>query len=366
MKIIDRYIILKFLTTFFFCLILFLVIIVVIDLSERTDDFVKADLTFWQIVTDYYAGLIPRLGSMLFPLFVFISVIFFTSKMAGRSEVIAILSSGVSFRRFMLPFVLGGLFLSGLLWLGYQFIIPKANRKWADFDIKYLSNNARPNLDGKRGSYKTNVYFKLDSLSYIGLKGYDTVSKSGSNFFVQRYVKNRLVYNLRASNILWDTANKNWKLGGVQERFLDSINERIIISDQKVFNYNFKPIDLRNDDYLKEQMTTSQLDNFIKAEEMRGSPNVGGLLVERYNRDAIPASCLILTIIGVSLASRKVRGGSGAHLALGVLISVMYILFSRISVVFATQGDFSPFLAAWTPNIAFGMLALYIYYKAPK
>lgn len=366
MKILDRYIILKYITTFFFCLVLFLAIIIVVDLSEHTDDFGKANLSFWQILTGYYAGFIPRLGAMLFPLFVFISVIFFTSKMAGRSEVIAILSAGVSFRRFLLPFMVGGFILSSFLWLGYQFVIPKANRLWADFDIKYLSSNVRPNADGKRSSYKTNLYFKLDSLSYVGFKGYDTISKTGNNFFVQRYVNNKLVYNLRASNISWDTASRKWKLGVVQERFLDSINERLILSNEKVVNYNFKPIDLRNDDYLKEQMTTSQLDKFIDAEKMRGSPNIGGLLVERYNRDAIPASCLILTVIGVALASRKVRGGSGAHLALGVLISVLYILFSRVSSVFATQGNFSPFLAAWMPNIAFGILAIYIYKKAPK
>ncbi len=366
MKILDRYIIVKYISTFFYCLLLFLTIVVVVDLSERTDDFVKANLGFWQIVTDYYAGFIPRFGAMLFPLFIFLSVIFFTSKMAGRSEVIAILSSGVSFKRFLLPFMVGAFFLSGLLWLGYQFVIPKANRKWADFDIKYLNHHTVPNSDGKRGSYKTNVYFKLDTLSYIGLKGYDTITKTGNNFFVQKFVNSRLVYNLRASNINWDTASRKWKLSAVQERFLDSLNERLIISNEKIVNYNFKPIDLRNDDYLKEQMTSRQLDKFIEAEKMRGSPNLGGLLVERYNRDAIPASCIILTIIGVALASRKVRGGSGAHLALGVLISVAYILFSRISVVFATQGNFSPILAAWTPNIAFGLLAIYIYHKAPK
>ncbi len=364
MKKIDRYILGKYMTSFFFCLLLFTAIVVVVDISEKTDDFVKANLSAWQITRDYYFGFVPRIDAMLFPLFVFISVIFFTSKMAGRSEVIAILSSGVSFRRFVLPFFVGGIFLASLLWLGYQYLVPRANRKWADFEKTYIDVNK--GMLNTNQSSRTNIYFRIDADTYAGMERYDTVQKQGSRFFVQRFKDNKLVYNLRATSMNWDTLAKKWRLVNVLERTLNPENETVRKTDTLRMNYAFKPINLRTDEYLKDQMTTSELNSFIAMEKMRGSESLSSLQVERYNRDAIPVSVIILTVIGAALASRKVRGGSGAHIAIGVLLSVAYILFSRFSVVFATKGNFSPWLAAWLPNIIFGLLALYLYKKAPK
>ena len=363
-KKIDRYILSKYLTTFFFCLLLLTAIVVVVDVSEKTDDFVKSKLPAWRIFTDYYLGFIPRIDAMLFPLFVFIAVIFFTSKMATRSEVVAILSSGVSYRRFLLPYITGGLFLSVLLWFGYQYVVPKANKKWGDFEAKYIDPNF--GNGGGNSTYKQYLYFRNDSNTYIGIRGYDTISKTGNGFFVQRFSNNKLLYNLRADNFSWDTATKKWKLANVMERTLNGITENVKRYPELKMNYNFKPVDLRKDEYLKDQMETPALNQFIKIERLRGSEGLSSLLVERYNRDAIPVSVLILTVIGAVLASRKVRGGSGLHLAMGVVISVLYILFSRFSIVFATKGNFTPFLAAWTPNFIFGILAFYLYKKAPK
>lgn len=364
MKKIDRYILFKFLSTFFFCLVLLTVIVVVVDLSEHTDDFVKSKLSTRQIITEYYFGFIPRIDAMLFPLFVFISVIFFTSKMAGRSEVIAILSSGVSYKRFMLPFMVGGLLLSGILWAGYQYVVPRANKIWGNFDKKYVEvNKGRYNANN---SYKQNIYFKLSNDSYVGIKGYDTVSKTGVGFFVQQFKDNRIVYNLRASNFSWDTATKKWSLNGGAERKFSEKSESVSKFEKLSMSYNFKPVDLGKDEYLKDQMSTPELNQFIRLEKMRGSETLSSLLVERYNRDAVPFSVLILTVIGVSLASRKVRGGSGVHLAIGFLLCVIYILFSRVSLVFATKGSFSPWLAAWIPNFFFGLIAFYLYKRAPK
>lgn len=364
MKKIDRYILSKYLSTFFFCILLMTVIVVVVDVSEKTDDFVKSKLPFSQIITDYYFGFIPRIDAMLFPLFVFISVIFFTSKMANRSEVVAILSSGVSFRRFMVPFFAGGLILASILWLGYQYVVPRANKKWGDFEAKYIDPNF--GADNNQRSYKTHLYFRNDSNTYIGIRGYDTVSKIGNGFFVQRFSGNKLIYNLRADNFSWDTAVRKWKLDNIVERELKGISENVKRTPSLQVAYNFKPVDLRKDEYLKDQLPTPALNQFIRQEKLRGSENLNTLLVERYTRDAIPVSVLILTIIGAVLASRKVRGGSGLHLAVGVIISVMYILFSRFAVVFATKGNFTPFIAAWTPNFIFGVLAFYLYKRAPK
>ena len=364
MKKIDLYILKKYLQTFFFCLLLMTVIVVVVDISEKTDDFVKSGLSAWRIIVDYYFGFIPRIDAMLFPLFVFISVIFFTSKMAGRSEVVAILSSGVSYRRYLRPFIIGGLILSVLLWMGYQYLVPEANRKWADFEKKYIDVNFGPNANNT--TYKQNIYFKDDAQTYIGIKGYDTVTRTGNTLFICRFEGDKLVYNMRAVGFNWDTASKKWKLRYVVERNLKAISEQVQFHETKLMNYHFTPIDLRKDDYLKDQMTTPELNRFIQAEKRRGSEMLNTLLVERYNRDAIPVSVLVLTIIGAVLASRKVRGGSGFHLAIGVIISVLYILFSRFSIVFASKGNFTPWLAAWTPNILFGALAFYLYQRAPK
>jgi lipopolysaccharide export system permease protein len=364
MKILDKYILKKYLTTFFFCIILFTAIVIVIDISEKTDDFTHSKLSTYRIMVDYYFGFIPRIDALLFPLFVFISVIFFTSKMAGRSEIIAILSSGVNYRRFMLPFIAGGLILSTMLWFGYQYIVPKANKKWGDFEKKYIDAHTTASLVNT--TYKQNLYFKLDQNTYVGIKGYDTISKTGNGFFIQKIKDNKLLFNLRASNFNWDTATRKWKLIDVTERTLNEINETLVKVPFKLMNYNFKPLDLRKDDYLKDQMSTPDLKEFIRMEKIRESDMINPLLVERYNRDAIPASVLILTVIGASLASRKVRGGSGAHIAIGVVLSMTYILFSRFSVVFATKGSFTPLLAAWLPNIIFGILAVYLYKRAAR
>ncbi|MEO6490195.1 MAG: LptF/LptG family permease, partial [Ferruginibacter sp.] len=263
MKKLDKYILGKYLSTFFFCILLLTVIVVVVDISEKTDDFVRSKLPASKIITDYYFGFIPRIDAMLFPLFVFISVIFFTSKLAGRSEIIAMLSSGMSFRRFLLPYFLGGIFLSVLLWAGYQYVVPQANRKWGDFEKTYVDSRSS---DAALRVYKQNLYFRLNANTYAGIKGYDTITKKGNNLFIQQFDNNRMIYNLRALNFNWDTAKQKWLLSNVVERQVKEKTENITRSNTKYGEYNFKPIDLRKDDYLKDQMTTPDLDRFIALE----------------------------------------------------------------------------------------------------
>jgi lipopolysaccharide export system permease protein len=308
LKKIDWYILKKYLTTFFFCLLLLTVIVVVVDISEKTDDFVKSGLSFWRITTDYYFGFIPRITALLFPLFVFISVIFFTSRMATRSEIVAILSSGVSFRRFLMPYVAGGVLLASVLWLGYRYVVPPANKLWGDFEAKYIDVNFGGN---QNKTYLQHYYFKLDSNSYAGIGFYDTATRNGNGFFIQQFEHNQLTYNLRAESISWDTATKQWKLVNITERWVKGIAEEYKRSPNLTMKYNFRPRDLRRDEYLKDQLPTAELNEFIQLEKMRGSEMVSTLEIEKYNRDSIPASVVILTIIGAVLSARKVRGGSG-------------------------------------------------------
>jgi lipopolysaccharide export system permease protein len=363
MKKIDSYILKKYLTTFFFCLLLFTAVVVVIDISEKADDFTRIKLSAWQIVMQYYIGFVPHLDAMLFPLFVFISVIFFTSKMAERSEVVAILSIGTSFRRFLLPYWIGSIFLAGILWGGYQYVLPRANAIWGVFQNKYIDSNAG---DASDKTSKTNIYFRVDSNAYAGLRTYDTIRKQGYNFFIQKFANNQMVYDLRSDDISWDTTARKWKLSRAVEHYFDGDKETIKRENTLLINYNFKPQDLRGDEYFKDRLSTPELNAYIVKEKLRGSELVSTLMLERYNRDAIPFSVIILTVIAVSLSSRKIRGGSGFHLGIGIIISVLYILCSRFSVVFAEKGNFTPMLAAWTPNIIFGLLAFYLYKRAPK
>jgi lipopolysaccharide export system permease protein len=365
MQKIDWYILKKFLVTFIFCLLLFTVIAVAVDSSEKTDDFVKANLSTSEIIQKYYFGFVPFIWSLLFPLFVFIAVIFFTSRLATRSEIIAILASGNSYNRFLRPYFVGGLLLASLLWVGSRYWIPKANAIRSNFQNNYLDKND-PNKNRFYGSCARCFYLRTDPTTFVGIREYDTSTKSAQGFFLNREKDNKLVYNLRAQTILWDTARKKWKLINAAERTINVMGETMKLHDTLVINLTLKPDELRKDDYLKDKLTTPELAAFIKQEELRGTEGLNALKVELYRRTATPTAVLLLTLIGVVIASRKTRGGSGMHLALGIIIAAMFIISDRFSTVFATKGSFPPLLAAWLPNIAFAIVAYLLYRRTPK
>ena len=356
---LDWYILKKFLSSFFFSIILFAFITVVIDVSEKTDDFVKANLDAYTIFKEYYLGFLPYMVGMLFPLFVFIAVIFFTSKMAGRSEVIAILASGVSFNRFLRPYWIGSCFLAIVLWLGLSHIIPKANKLRTKFQATYIDED----LNRRNSSTQ---YFRNDSTHYGQISYFDTSTKRGSNFVLQEFDGTKLVKNIRADNLLWDTAKKGWIITNVVMRDIDSLREKVSILDTMQVKLNFKPYELQKGEYTKDILETPALAEYIRNEKMRGAENTKDLEVERYRRMATPISLIILTIIGASVASRKVRGGSGLHLAIGFVTAALFILTDRFSTIFSTKGNFPPLLAAWMPNIIFFIVAIVLYRKAPK
>jgi lipopolysaccharide export system permease protein len=363
MKIIDWYIIKKFFLTFLYFLAALTVVVVIIDLSERTDDFAKTGLPAKTIITQYYFGFIPHIDAMLFPLFIFLAVIFFTSIMANRSEIIAILSSGMSFGRFLRPYIIGGFIFTLFLWWCNQYVLPKANDRWANFNSKYIDFNY---ATYQNTSTISNKYFKLDSNTYAGLKFYDTTNHNGSNFFVQRFKNYKLVGNLKAQSIAWDPEKKEWRLTNIIERTINGLHQTVTAIPTLTLPFNFKPNDLKVDDYMKDRLTTPQLDDYIRLQKLRGGEDVNSLLLEKYNRDANPVSVFILTIIGAAIASRKIRGGSGIHLAMGVVVCVLYILVGRFSSVFSMKGNFNPLVAAWLPNVVFGGLAWYLYFRNSK
>ncbi|HRX93350.1 MAG TPA: LptF/LptG family permease [Chitinophagaceae bacterium] len=365
MQKIDWYILKKLLVTFLFCMLLFTVVAVAIDTSEKTDDFVNSGLSTIEIIKQYYLGFVPFIWSLLFPLFVFIAVIFFTSRMAARSEIIALLAAGISYPRFLRPYIIGGLLLSVFLWAGSRYWIPKANILRSEFQVKYVDPKD-PTKGRFTGICDRCFYRRIDSNTYVGIRDFDTSTRSARGFFLERIKDDKVVFNLRAETIKWDTAVKGWKLFNAQERVVDSMGEKNSFHATYDLNMPLRPEELVNDDYLKEKLTTPELAAFIDREEKRGREGLSVLKVEQYRRTATSATVLLLTFIGVVIASRKTRGGSGMHLALGITIAALFIISDRFSTVFATKGNFPPLLAAWLPNIAFSIVAFFLYRKAPK
>ncbi|MGN7785409.1 LptF/LptG family permease [Niabella sp. 22666] len=367
MKILDWFILKRLLVTFVFCMLLFTVIAVAVDSSEKTDDFVKTGLSNWEIFKQYYVGFIPFIWSLLFPLFVFIAVIFFTSKMAMRSEVIAILASGTTFNRFLRPYLIGGILLAVVLFIGRYYFIPKANVLYTTFMQQKLDKH-NPLKNRQETSCSNCFYKRIDSSSYMGVKNYNPETQMSGTFFMERVKKGKVIYNLRAESIKWDTTKrkKRWIANKVVERFVDSLGERVRFHAEKEVKLNILPSELIRDEYQKDKLTTPQLIDFIKKEQLRGTEGLNTLKVELYKRSATPCTVLLLTIIGAVIACRKTRGGSGLHLALGILIAAVFIIADQFSTVFAVKGNFSPFLAAWLPNIAFLFVALRLYFTTPK
>ena len=328
-------------------------------MSEKTDDFTKSQLSAREVFLQYYMGFIPFIISMLFPLFVFISVIFFTSKMANRSEFIAILASGVSLQRILRPYLLGGILLAVILWVGNFYIVPKANEKRTVFEAKYVRS---PMMEVMSKS----IYMRIDSFSYCGIRYYDTTAKGGGSFFMERVINHKVTYNLRSDNINWDTTRKMWKLSGVVERKVGDLKEEVNYYPELHKNFNFTPRDLQRDEYVKSRLTTPELSRMIQMEQLRGSESVKELIMEKARRSSTPVAVVILTFIGAILACRKIRGGSGMHLAMGIVICAIFILTDRFSTIFSTKGNLNPYAAAWIPNVIFGLITIYLYKKAPK
>jgi lipopolysaccharide export system permease protein len=344
-------------------MLMFTVIAVAVDSSEKTDDFVKSGLSTWQIVTQYYSGFVPDIWGKLYPLFVFIAVIFFTSKMALRSEIVAIYATGITYQRWLFTYFIAGLFFATVLWFATRYGIPKANEIKSNFQTTYFDKG-----DASKGefNYAGSHYKRTDANTYVGMRYFDTSTLTGTSFFLNRLKGERLIYNVRADNIRWIPAKKIWRLSNVMERSVDSSHERVKQLDSMVLNLNFTPQDLLKDYYLKDKLTTPELDRFIAMERLRGSEGLNTLLVEKHRRTATAVAVLILTMIGAIIAGRKTRGGSGLHLAIGIIIAAIFIVLDRFSTVFSTKGNLPPIIAAWIPNLIFIFVAIYVYRKAPK
>ncbi len=351
---IDRYILKNFLLTFVVLLAAFSAIAIVIDLTEKIKDFVGNKVPLKQILL-YFQNFLPFILALLFPIFIFVAVIFFTSKMANRSEIIAILNSGMSFRRMLRPYVFGAGLISIILLFANHFIIPRANKSRLKFEERYLWEHSYSRDD--------NFHMRISPSEYIFMQNYNPESKTGYRFSYEKVQGTRIVEKVNADRCQYDSIGKQWKLFDVVSRTNQEIGEQLQLSPTLTKKYKFGPADLIERREAKQMMTTPQLNAYIKRETEKGSENLNEYFIEKYRRTASPFSAFVLSIIGACIASRKVRGGSGIHLAIGLMISAAYIFMMQFSTTFAIKGNLHPFVAVWIPNIVFSFIAFGIYRK---
>ncbi len=360
MKKLDLYILKKFLGTFFFAILLIISISVVFDVTEKVDNFIDKEAPLEAIVFDYYKNFVPYFANLFTPLFVFIAVIFFTSKMAYQTEIIAILSSGVSFRRMMFPYFIGAAIIGIFsFWLG-GYVIPPANQTRLRFEATYVKDIREVGLG--------NIHMQIEPGVFVYMNKYYSFQERGDYFNMEKYDGKKLISKLSAKQVKYDTATGKWNLKKYLIRDFTNDIEQVISrgSELDTLIPNMKPSDFKEERKYFEMMTNKELDDYIAEQQARGVGNLEEFYIERYKRFASPFSAFILTLIGVSLASRKVRGGMGLHIGVGIALSFSYILFMTISTTFAINGNMDPLLAVWIPNILFSMIGIFLYYKAPK
>lgn len=353
---LDKYIIKKFLGTYVFAILLLLAVIVMFDINEKLDAFSKAPLK--STIFDYYVNFLPYFANQFSPLFTFIAVIFFTSKLAGNSEIIAMLSTGMSYRRFMRPYLVSATIIAAGTFILSAYIIPPANIKRIDYTNTYVKN--------KRVDYGANIMMMVAPNEIAYMSRYDNITKTGSKFSLEKFDENKkLVSRLTAQSIKWDTLY-NWQVRDYVIRDITDNREDIRKGNSLDTIIPFEPRDFLVSENDWEQLTTPQLNDYIDRQIKRGVGNIQAFEIEKYRRYAMTAAAFILTIIGMSLSSRKVKGGIGLNIGIGLVLSFSYILFMTITQTFALSGSTSPMIAMWIPNIIYAIIAVILYRNASK
>ena len=358
MNKIDWYIIKKFMGTFFFTLGLILLIVIIFDISEKIDDFLEHELTLKTIIFDYYFNFIPYFGNLFSPLFIFISVIFFTSKMANDSEIIAILNSGMSFTLLLKPFLISAIILGLLSFLLGNFIIPPSNVKRINFENKYIKN--------KRYANEKDIHMQIMPGQYIYMQSFNSRRNIGYKFTLENFQDGELISKLKSDYIQFDSIKNIWQINNYQIR--EFLNNKQNITEGRGLDtiLNLHPDEFTKRISLVETMNMFELNDYIAEEQLKGSKQLVYHKIERHKRNAFPFASIILTVIAVAIASRKTKGGTGIHLGIGIVIAFSYILFMQISTTFATNSNLDPALAVWIPNLCYIILASILLYTVPK
>ncbi|MBX7124711.1 MAG: LptF/LptG family permease [Cyclobacteriaceae bacterium] len=365
MKILDRYIIRKVLSTFFFVVLIIVAIVVVIDITEKMDKFARNHLDFLTVL-GYYRDFIPWIAGLITPITVFIATVFVTSRLAAHTEIIAILSGGTSFRRLLFPYFLSSLVIAIISFLLNGWVIPNSNRSRLEFELRYFEN--------KIYFEKRNVHMQIEPNVYFFIQNYNNQSNTGYSFTLERFQDNRLTEKLEADQIVWDTTKAKWTLRRWKHRMMDDIflanrdlaNQIVQTGESKDTTLAITPADFESDARQYDGLTIPELRSHIAKMRFRGSAGVEAYEFEKYFRFSQPFTTFILVFMGVIVSSRKSRGGTGFQIALGFLLSFAFIIVFMMSRSFAETGSMTPFLAAWITNIIFAVISLGMYKYVPR
>ncbi|HSI91437.1 MAG TPA: LptF/LptG family permease [Adhaeribacter sp.] len=358
MKLLDKYILKKFLVTFFYVVLLCVLIISVIDFTEKNDDFIKNNVSFSSIMFDYYFNLIPFYANMLSPITVFIAVVFVTAKLASHSEIIAILSSGVSFKRMLVPYIAGATIIGLIIFALIGWVIPNANKTRVAFEIKYIKNPF--NYDAR------NIHIKTGPNTYVYMENYNNTANVGYKFSVEEIEGTELKRKLTADVISWNEEKQKWHIDRHVLRTFEGEKETLSYGGELDTALNLFPKDFASTFRLAETFTLPELNRYIKEKQERGADDTEIYLIEKYERFSYPFAIIVLTIIGVILSSRKSRGGVGLQIALGFALAFVFIIFVIMSRSLAQVGDVPPMLASWIPLMIFSVIGAVLYKTVPR
>ncbi len=358
MNKIDNYILKKFLLTYILIQLLFVPIAIVVNLADNIDKLLAKQVPLAEIIDHYYNFSI-YFSSSLLPLFLFLAITWFTSKLSSNSEIIAMYSSGVSLKRILRPYMIGSLIIAIFSLLTGMFVVPESTKKYNDFSYKYLKGN-------RKATENKNIFRKINENEYIYLTQFNQKNNVGTNFTLENFSDEKLNFKISSTSIRYIPDLKKYRLNNYSKRIItDSID---IIQNKRTLDtlFSFSVEDLTPLNYVAESLNYNQLIDFINIEKNRGSTNIERYMVVKYKKWSIPFSIFILTLIGFSVSAEKRRGGTGVNLAFGICVAMIYVFFDKIFGVLAQQSDLSPIIAVWLPNILFGILAIYLVYNAKK
>ena len=358
-KKIDAYIVSKFITTFFIALLLIIGIVIIFDISEKIDNFVAKEAPLKAIVFDYYLNFIPYFMNMFSPLFVFITVIFFTSKMAADSEIVAILSCGISFHRMMVPYIFSAALIALFSLCLNLFIIPDANKTRLEFENQYVKTRFK--------SVGRNVHYQISPGEFVFAESFSSWNNTAYRFTLEKIIDNKLVSKISAESAVYHEDTDTWTLKKYFIRdYNEDLTDRIRSGKQIDTTIALSSKDFYLTEKTVETLNYKELNNLIDTQRMRGDANVKFALIEKNTRFALPFSAFILTIMGVALSSKKRRGGIGWNIGIGIALAFTYILFLRFSQMFVHTDTLPPAVALWLPNMVFTLIAIFLYRIAPK
>ncbi|AWI25952.1 LptF/LptG family permease [Flavobacterium pallidum] len=360
MSIIDKYILKRYLATFTVMLLMFIPIGIVIDVSEKVNRMLQNKVAF-SAIARYYLDFTIYFANLLFPIFLFLSVIWFTSKLANNTEIIAILSSGISFNRFLRPYIIGaGMVSLFSLMMGF-YLVPSASEGFNNFRYRYLRGNG---LNEMRQT--SDVFRQVNDNEYIYVQNFNQERGTAFKFSLSKFKDQKLLFKIDAERIRYNPKTKNFTMFQYRKRTVGALNDKLEKAEKKDTIFSFELEDLAPTVYVAETLSFGELNKFIEREKKRGSSNINTYLVVLYKKYSIPVSAFILTIIAVAVSSMKRRGGMGMNLAIGIALAFIYIFFDKIFGVLAEKSTMPPLLAVWIPNVIFGILAIYLLRNAKR